>query len=56
MVSTFESVDKTQMCDRHSNERNSAALSSSTVSAVEGGSNLKVLDETLVCDHSNESY
>ena len=24
--------------------------------AVQGGSNFKSADETLVCDHSNESY
>ena len=24
--------------------------------AVQGGSNFKSVDETLVCDHSNESY
>ena len=31
-------------------------LSSTVYNAVQGGSNFKSLDETLVCDHSNESY
>ena len=46
-------------CD-HSNKlsiEQTAVLSCGTVYyAVQGGSNFKSVDETLVCDHSNESY
>ena len=41
----------------HSNESFCAVLSCTTVyNYVQGGSNFKSVDETLVCDHSNESY
>ena len=49
-VLTFESVDETLKCD-HSNKSYGAVLPSGPVySAVQGGSNLCTVDETLKCN------
>ena len=57
VVLTFESVDKTLVCD-HSNECYWSVLSCATIYyAVQCKVVLNFMsDETLVCDHSNESY
>jgi len=60
MDTPFQLDQKTKESDEdvlnHSNESYQAVLSCGTVYyAVQGGSNLKSVDETLVYDHSNES-